>query len=72
MDPDTDDQSTFQYSVSDPDTFAMIGHMLITHVQLNYERRNRYDIEITSTDEDGLAYTKVSKSQNETSGGNPG
>ncbi|XP_038054823.1 protocadherin Fat 4-like [Patiria miniata] len=58
VDPDTDDQTIFQYTVSDTDTFAIIGRMLIAHVQLNYERRHSYDIDITSTDADGLSFTK--------------
>ena len=58
-DPDTDDQSTFQYSVTDPGTFAINGQMLITRVKLNYEMQNRYDIHITVTDENGLHFTKV-------------
>ncbi|XP_022098055.1 protocadherin Fat 4-like [Acanthaster planci] len=58
LDPDTVDQSTFLYTVSDRDTFEIVGNMLIAQIQLNYERRRFYDIQITTTDADGLSFTE--------------
>ena len=64
IDPETPEPAAghFTYHTSAPVTsipFAIIGDRIIVHQSLNYEEKNFYDMEITTTDSGGLSFTKV-------------
>jgi Leucine-rich repeat (LRR) protein len=55
---DQDNNDNVSYSVSEPESFAIVDGKLITNRVLNYENKDSYNITIKATDKGGLGYSK--------------